>query len=171
MANANIKFDDNEWRKFLASVLGAAKDMSAILGVAYATKGIADIQQHFRDEKGPEGPWTPRSYFTEYNYAKISEGTYKPPKGTSRAQYNIGNKILHMTGQLSKSFLRNGWSKKSNTAIEAFSNDKKSGLHDNGGPFKAWGKHNATMPARPFMWLSNPAKEVMAQIILDKLAK
>ncbi len=171
MANANIKFDDSEWRKFLASVLGAAKDMSAILGVAYATKGIADIQQHFRDESGPEGKWQPRSYFTEYRYAKISGGEYKVPTGMTRKDFSLGNKILHQTGQLSKSFLRNNWRKKSNTAIEAFSNDQKSGLHNNGGPFKAWGKHSATMPARPFMWLSNPAKEVMAQIILDKLAK
>jgi phage gpG-like protein len=69
-----------------------------------------------------------------------------------------------MTGTLRNSFLRNGWKKKSNTSIEAFSNDVKSRAHDEGYPEK-------NIPARPFMWLSNDAKEVMAQIILDKLAR
>ena len=164
MANADIRFEDNEWRKFLANVIGSMKDTSAILGVAYATKGIADIMQHFRDESGPSSPWRPRKASTDERYAKIAAGIWKNPKGTSRAQFNPSNKILQMTGTLRNSFLRNGWKKKSNTSIEAFSNDVKSRAHDEGYPEK-------NIPARPFMWLSNDAKEVMAQIILDKLAK
>lgn len=163
MANANVRFDDSEWRKFLGAMLSRAKDMSAILGLAYATKGIADIQQHFRDEKGPNGAWKPRQEKTDYKYLMIATGMHKAPKNTSRAQYNPGNKILQMTGTLRNSFLRNGWKKKSATSIEAFSNDGKSGAHDRGNKEK-------NLVARPFMWLSRDAKEVMAQIILDKLA-
>lgn len=162
MANANVKFDDSEWRKFLGSMLSKSKDMASILGLAYATKGIADIQQHFREEKGPAGAWKPRKQSTDDKYLMIASGLHKAPKGTSRAQYNPGNKILQMTGKLRNSFLRNGWTKRSNTSIEAFSNDTKSGAHNNGNKEK-------NLPARPFMWLSGEAKEVMAKIILDKL--
>lgn len=162
MANG-FKFDDREWRIFLGSILNQAKDMTHILSVAYGTAGIKDITKHFIDETGPNAPWKPRKQATDERYLLIGLGMYKTPKGTSKAQYSPANKILQMTGKLKNSILPANWRKKSNTAIEVFSNDTKSGAHDNGSKEKGF-------PARPFMWLSDNAKETMAQIILDKLA-
>lgn len=163
MANGNIRFDDREWRAFLGAILNQAKDMSRILSVAYGTAGIADIKKHFVDEQGPNAPWKPRKASTNERYLKIALGEHKPPKGTSKAQYNPGNKILQMTGQLRNSILPANWRRKSATAIEVFSNDIKSGTHDRG-------DKERNIPARSFMWLSDNAKEKMALIILDKLA-
>lgn len=163
MANADFRFNDREWRAFLGSMLNKAKDMTRILSVAYGTAGIADIKKHFEDEQGPTAPWKPRKQATDEKYLLIALGLHKAPKGTSKAQYNPTNKILQMTGMLKRSFLPSNWRKKSNTAIEVFSNDNKSGAHDKGNKEK-------NLPARPFMWLSDNGKELMAEIILDKLA-
>jgi len=162
MAKSDFKFDDKEWRAFLGSILNKAKDMTRILSVAYGTAGIADIKRHFEDEQGPTAPWKPRKQATDERYLLIALGLYKAPKGTTKGQYNPTNKILQMTGMLKRSFLPSNWRRKSATAIEVFSNDTKSGAHDRGNKEK-------NIPARPFMWISGKGKDVMAQIILDKL--
>lgn len=141
-----------EWHLFLGGLQAKVKDPSALLKAAFMTAGFQDLQQHFRDESGPKGKWADRSFFTELAYAKKNKKF-------------LGNKILHMTGRLFGSILPGNTKKISYNAIEIFANSKYGRIHDMGGPFKAWGKHPATMPQREFMWFSDKAQGLMANII------
>jgi phage gpG-like protein len=167
MAKAVVEFNDTELKKYFAKFKGL--DWSRILKAAYMTAGFQDIIEHFKNEQGPSGKWQDRSYYTEYRYAKIFDGEWKLPKGTSKAQFNIGNKILQATGTLRNSILpsKADVKKLNNNSIQVFNNAKYSGIHDTGGKIKVFGKYNATMPQREFMWISSKGMDLMVKVIMD----
>lgn len=135
-----------EWTSFLSSVQSKVKDPSALLKAAFMTAGFQDIIQHFRDEKGPDGKWRPRSPITQMQYAM---------RNKTDSRYNPSNKLLQLTGNLRKSILPTNTKKVSKNAIEIFANAEYGGRHDRG----------EDMPQREFMWFSDSAKDRMAQII------
>lgn len=170
MAGAAARFDDLEWRAFFGQ-FKKGFDWASLLKVAMNTAGIADIVDHFKNEESPDGKWQHRAYQTEYRYAKIFDGDWKLPRGASRAQFNPSNKVLHHTNRLRGSILPANVKKLNATSIMVFSNVDYSGIHDNGGPFKAFGKYSATMPKREFMWLSDKAQSRIAEIVMNLAIK
>lgn len=164
MANANLKFDDSEWRAFFER--NKNRDWSKVLQSVYATIGFKDVIDHFNKEEGPEGGWQRRKAETDYRYSKIGGGEWKTPAGFARGAFSSSNKVLQLTGNLRGGILPTNSERVSKTAIKVFNNVVYSGIHDRGGKFMAWGKHSATMPKRSFMWLSNDAMERMAVAIM-----
>ena len=155
-----LKFDDASLRAWLTKMNASLRDLTPVLKRLYATMGFKDIIQHFKDESGPDGKWVKRAKSTQRHYAHVQAGLAEPAPGVARAAYSPTNKLLQMTGTLRKSILPTNTRTVNRTSILAFSNDPKSGKHDRG-------DSETRLPARPFMWLSNSAK----QSIVDAAAK
>src|SRR3990167_2766541 len=136
-----------QWIGFLSAIHAKVKDPSALLKAAFMTAGFKDIIQHFEDERGPSGKWKPRSAATQAQYAT---------KSKSNARYNPSNKILQLTGNMRKSVLPGNTKKISHNAIEVFANSVYGHRHDSG---------TDGMPQREFMWFSDKAQGLMANII------
>lgn len=91
--------------------------------------------------------------------------TFKPTVGgVPRSAFRASNALLVLTGHLRQSLLPSNVRQLSPTSIMFFSNDPKSGAHDEGDPSR-------NLPARTFMWLSSRAQERMTEIIIDQLAR
>ena len=99
-----------------------------------------DVIENFKQEKNDDGQrWK--------KWSKWEKGK-KTLVGTR--PYGLGgNKLLQDTGTLRSSI---NFKADKNDAI-VFSRNKYAALHNYGGPFKAWGKHQAYMPRRMFMWI------------------
>lgn len=101
---------------------------------------FADIMSHFKTESGPGGPWVAWSQIYSEHMHLIGKG---------------GNNLLQDTGRLRGSFFPTN-TRVSSQGILWFNPAKtKSGFpyaaaHQEGGP---------KLPARPFMWLSEEAKD------------
>lgn len=161
------RLESKEWSDFLTTLYKLVEKPEKLLRAAFATRGFRAIIENFRDEKGPDGAWPQRSDYTQKMYADIKSGLRKPPEGFSRASFNPTNKLLQLTGNLRKSIMPASLSKQSEMinqdTILIFSPVAYSGHHDEGDPSR-------NLPARPFMWLSEQAREDMAGIILNMAA-
>ena len=120
------------------------------------TYGFADVDTHFREEIGPEGPWEPRSQRTQEAYAAISAGLRKTPRGASTADFNPTNKLLQMTGRLKTSINPKGI-RNIPGGIEIFSNVQYSRVHQKGS--------KRGIPKRDFLWLTERAKDKMLDLM------
>lgn len=161
MSEAAITIDMTEWERFFSSVTKKLENPTKLLEAAFGIFGFKDIDDHFRQESGPSGPWPKRSTFTDMYYDLIAAGKRQPPKGTAAGAYSSSNKLLQLTGALRKSILPANITTKSKNSIVVFSNiSSYSGIHDTGG---------GRIPQREFMWLSDNAKEKMGEYILAVL--
>jgi phage gpG-like protein len=160
-----IKLDDSEVRKYLQKITDKLRNPAKLLMPIVAAFGLKDIDSHFKNESGPDGKWKERSDWTQQYYEKIRSGAYRPPAGQSRALYNPANRILQMTGALRESFVPGNVSEHGKNAVKVVSNIDYSKIHDQGGK-----KGKATIPARPFMWMSDNAMKLMARALLDAIA-
>lgn len=136
-----------EWVGFLSAIQAKVKDPSALLKAAFMTAGFKDIIQHFEDERGPAGKWRPRSAATQAQYAMRQK---------SNSRYSPSNKILQLTGNLHKSILPSNTKKLSYNSIEIWANSVYGHRHDSG---------TNGMPQREFMWFSDKAQGLMANIV------
>jgi phage gpG-like protein len=158
--------DDTEIRAKLARIADKIKNGDSLLKSSFNIFGFRDIQSHFEQEKGPDGPWQKRSSFTQDMYAAISSGRRNVPKGMDVAAgaFNPSNKILQLTGRLRGSILPSGIKSEGKDAIRVFANAPYSGKHDRGDASKR-------LPKRQFMWLSQEATRKMARHIVDEVNK
>lgn len=147
----DIVLDSKEWDKFLGRITANSEKLVKLLQVAASTIGFGDIVKHFDAEAGPDGPW-----------AQWSERT--------RAAYNArgmgGNKILQFTGRLRQSILpQQGRADIVGVdSVRMYAGTVYSRTHDEG-------DSDRNIPQREFMWLSDKAQQVMAEMIRDQLDK
>lgn len=159
MATQHVEaiFDDKEVVSFfkalqtnLSSIKGGEKEYVGLLSAIV----FRDIEGHFRDEQGSEGPWEKRT--TQYASRLNKEG-----RGSS--------KLLQISGRLRQNFVPNKDYRTSGQEIIWFNNaHTKSGFpyaaaHDVGG---------SVLPQRDFMWLSKDgAEDISKQTLAFMLEK
>lgn len=144
------EFDDKEVRSFLkqldtrlAKIKDGKKEYYGLLSAII----YRDINRHFEEEEGPGGPW--KQWSPEYRKHLESIG-------------RAGNKILQFNGRMRQNFKPSNV-RTVNAGIQWFNNAKtKSG-------FPYAGFHDES---RPFMWLSDNAKDDIEKntlaFLLDK---
>lgn len=107
-----------------------------------------DIQEHFKNEEGPDGKWTAWSAVYSMHMAKIGKSH---------------NKFLQDTGRMKNTFQPGSMYRKIGDGIMWYNPAKTqkgfpyAAAHDEGGP---------KLPARPFMWLSDKAMEKISSSTL-----
>lgn len=150
----DVVLDSKEWDEFLKKVKANSQKLVRFLQVAANTIGFGDIVKHFDQESGPGGHWAERLPKTQAAYDRIG-GTYRS-----------SNKILQLTGRLRQSILpQEGRSQIVGIdMVRMYAGTAYSRTHDEGDPSR-------NMPKREFMWLSDKAQQVMAEMIRDQLDK
>lgn len=151
MAEVKIEFDDRKARRFFNQIdknMEKAEDGDRMFVSALAARIFRDIDQHFKDEMGPEGKWKDWSPSYEEHMEKIGRS---------------GNKILQFSGDLRKATKPGKW-RRHPKGIEWF-NDAKT---KDGFPY-AFAHDNDTqsrsqLPRRSFMWISEGAFEDVSKI-------
>lgn len=153
MANEVI-FKDERVRKFLARLTErvgqVSKKRKEFVNVLSAVV-YRDIIQHFEQERGPSGKWTPWS-------KAYSESMDRRGFG--------GNQILQFNGRLRNAFLPTNWRLASEGIV--WFNPAKTGkgfpyaLHHDEGKSSKKG-------ARRFMWLSDKAMDDLSGVMLDHI--
>lgn len=151
--SVEVVFDDNELVNFfkgltsrLSKITKGEKKYAGLLSAIV----YRDVNEHFKDEEGPEGPWESWSS----SYAKHMQEI-----GRS------GNKILQFSGKLRQNFKPADYRNTENGLLWFNDAQTKSGfpyaaLHDDGGP---------NHPKRSFMWLSNKGSEDISKTTLQFL--
>lgn len=153
--NVAIKLDISQWDMFLLGLTNSLKSTSAYLQAAANTIGFKDIIDHFTKETDENEKWPPRAPSTQKMYAMLNKKS---------ATYNPSNKLLQLTGRTRSSLLpgRNNAKRYGTHSVQIIAGTNYSGYLDEG---------TRNMPARPFMWFSSGAQEVMAQMVLDLLLR
>ena len=100
-----------------------------------------DINQHFRNEEGPEGPWAQRK---EPYRSRMERAGYR--------------KLLQVTGNLRGSIVPGNMERASKDTIKIHANAPYSGWLDEG---------TSVMRERPFMWASGFAQDKMLDLVLE----
>ena len=154
------ELDMRDWKRFLSAVQQKGRGVTKILRAAFNLFGFKDINEHFREEEGPDGAWAKRKASTQALYAAIASGRVSPPSGAARAAYNPTNKILQLTGLLRQSILPTNIRNVTQNSIMVFANAPYGKRHDEGDAARGLAK-------RPFMWLSDGALNKMAQSSVD----
>jgi hypothetical protein len=162
MSEPVLELDTKEWDDLLEKMVSNLKRAQALLKTAALAYGFADIIDHFSEERGPDGGWTPRSPITQFRYAMIQSGQWRPPKGMRQGSFRPSNKLLQLTGAMRMEMLPKAGAAhialEGGDAVRLFNNAAYSGRQNDGG---------GGIPARPFMWLSEEAQDKM----LDTIAK
>jgi phage gpG-like protein len=150
------EFNDENVRDFLKSVLKKTEDVKGqkkkYVGILSSIV-YQDVMDHFKREKGSEGPWKDWSKSYTKHMEKIGRGS---------------NQKLQFDGRLRNNFKKTDY-KTSAKGILWFNDAKTASgfpyaaAHDNGGP---------KLPQRDFMWLSDQAMEKMTvqtlQFMIDE---
>ena len=103
-----------------------------------------DIQNHFKNEEGPDGKWAPWSKMYQEHMEKIGRGS---------------NNILQFSGHLRKAFVPTNY-KTSSEGITWYNSARTK----DGAPYAADHQYGTNrMPARSFMWLSDKGQEDIAK--------
>lgn len=146
--------DVRQWLNTTNKLKAVFRDKTALLKAAFSIAGFRDIQDHFKQESGPDGNWKARKESTQLAYFR---------KSKYDARYNPSNKLLQLTGNLRQSVMSSRADIKpmGPNAIQVFAGANYSNVHDSGGN---------KMPQRKFMWLSKTALDQMNEIILKRLA-
>lgn len=152
--------DLTEWRAFLRKISSSGKGVTKILRAVFGTFGFKDINDHFRNEEGPEGQWSKRKASTQQMYSDIASGRRKPPKGMAMGTFSPSNKLLQLTGNLRQSILPTNVKNVTSDSIMVFSNSPYGASHQDG-------DRSRGLVARPFMWLADSTLNKMAQTSLD----
>jgi len=161
-----ISYDFTSVSDFLETLFSSRRRFTQILTACWATFGYKDVIEHFKDQTADGLAWPSRKQSTNDRYDAINAGLIKPPAGYRKGSFRSSNRLLQLTGRLRQSFVFGG-SKgettiepKGDTAIMITNNVEYSGTHEYGNPSKR-------IPSRSFMWLSEKARENMAELILD----
>lgn len=172
MANAEFIFESKRWQTLLKSIEKKWDDIKnrRTFGAIISTVVYKNIIEHFEEEMGPDGKWTPwsASYIAAiqgrvaFRYFKgriIPLGPHQMEEyGIKPARRGKMGKILQDTGRLRQSISPSKW-RPNPEGIVFYNNAKtKSGFpyaqaHDDGGP---------NLPQRKFMYLS---KKGMVKLI------
>lgn len=147
-----VHFDDHEWRGFINGFRREISQPNKLLRAAFSTAGFRDVIEHFRQAKGPDGPWEPRAASTQAAYAR---------KSKTDSRYRPSNRLLQLTGNLRGNFLPSNIESAGVATIVFFNPTPYAAAHNSGSKKK-------NLPKREFMWLSDAAQETMLNIILDK---
>lgn len=140
MSETRVVLDTKQWDIFFSKLEGKMKAIGNILMSAVTLYAYQDIMDHFAKEEGPDGRWADR---------KEPYKSYIERKGYT--------KILQVTGNLRQSI---SFSKLGPSSVKVIANAPYSGRLDEG---------SGSMPARPFMWLSDSAQDKILDTIM-KLA-
>jgi len=162
MAIAELKFESKGWEDLLVKFKTQLGNPAPFLLRLGQTQGFSDIQQHFSEERGPEGSWAPWSpAYARKRMGGIEERARKRRTSEGRIIRKAGGKILQDTGDMRNSLLPGSGSARiiDRQTVMLFSNKKYSRTHDVGDP-----KRN--IPARPFMWISEKQKSLMAKSVV-----
>lgn len=145
--SVTVRFESREWDNFIRHIDEKVKEPTKLLRSVMFTWGFKDLDEHFRNEQGPDGRWQPRKESTNRAYDQLG------------GKYRSSNKILQLSGDLRKSVLPGGAqvSDKGRYAIAVVSDPDYGGRHNEG---------SRGMPKREFMWLSDNAVDRMAETIL-----
>lgn len=145
-----VELDTKEWNDFLSKMKGKLGDISKYLIAGANTFGFSDVIDHFSKEEGPDGGWKDRKDLTNKRY-DIMGGSHRS-----------SNKLLQLTGRLRGSLLPNAGQvrRKDKLSVEMVTNVEYAHRHDAG---------TFGMPKREFLWLSDKAKGLMLDLIMDKL--
>jgi phage virion morphogenesis protein len=133
--------------KELASLSTNLRPALADIGEALKTQ----IDRYFATQIGPDGiPWAANQLSTTQAYVK-QRGGYSKKTGNINAKGRAllsSKKVLQgITGDLRRSIY---W-QATQSALTVGSPQIYAAIHHIGGPFKAWGKTQLTMPSRKFM--------------------
>lgn len=152
-AQVHAIFEGKELEKFLARLekkFGNIRRGSSALGAIISSIVFRDIQTHFDEESGPNGKWEAWSK------------AYAEHRARTRGKGARGDKILQLTGRLRQSIAPGtGKFKTAPGGVLFFSRVPYAAAHDEGG---------ARMPQRKFMWLSDKAKDELAEQTLKWIA-
>jgi phage gpG-like protein len=162
MAEATL--DISAWDIFIAELSVRNSKTSDYLKFAVETKGRQNVDEHFREQSGPNGAWAPRAASTQRAYANYASGKWKLPKGSGHAtKYNPSNLLLQLTGRLKTSVQPagkdGGVRVLDNHSVMLFSAVKYSRAHDLGNPSRG-------LPQREFMYLNDKGMEKVAEAFL-----
>lgn len=137
------EFHDEEVKAFVRDLIDQTKKVKSFgreyIGLLSAIV-YADINRHFEEEKGSQGPWTKWS---------------KMYRDKMKKEGRAGNKILQDSGRLRNNFSPSK-NRKTSSGILWFNNAKTK----DGRPYAA--EHDdgiGRLPKRDFMWLSDGALE------------
>jgi len=135
--------------------------------VLAATIGFKEVIKHFREKRGPDGPWPERSPSTLKRYQEIHTGKRAPPPGTSKGMFSPGKPLLVLTGQLSRQFLPSNV-EKSEANVTIFNPVEYSKMHDEGGD-PTGARRAGFIPQRKFMWISQNGMDLIADGLSKKI--
>lgn len=136
-----------------------ADNNRAMLG-KMAVLGFKDIQQHFRDERGPHGKWPSLSPNT---VSARRKGSGRTGKRRSKIKSKFKTRMLQDTGRLRNSFMPTGGRRRFlPNSVVLFTDVEYAGIHNFGG--KAGRNQSVKIPKREFMWISESAKRQMGEI-------
>jgi phage gpG-like protein len=150
MAENYCVLDDAEsqkWLKALREKIKKVEGAADVFAGVLASVVFQDVNAHFKNEEGPDGPWKPWSDAYAEHMKEIGKG---------------GNNLLQDTGRLRNSFFPSNYRRVSNGFI--WYNPARVGkfpyayAHNEGGP---------KLPKRSFMWLSEETKEKIASLTLQ----
>jgi phage gpG-like protein len=153
---AEITWDAKEVTKQLQQILANVQSIKN--GVPTFLKLLSvvtlrDIDQHFKDESGPQGKW--KEWSESYRQSLIKAGRkVKGAKGNSKKKGGFA-KILQMSGRMRNS-LTPGKQVHEGVLWQAMT--EYANRHDQG---------TNGMPQRQFMWLSQAAAYNLAQQMLN----
>lgn len=128
--------------------LARAGFLSKAVWTAIGEELLESTDKRFAAQQAPDGtPWAALS----------------PRYAAWKRKHQYGNQILKMRGELRNTLTYQA----GETSVAIGSNRIYSSLHQFGGRFKAFGKHNAVMPARPFLGLSAEDEQAILDVIAD----
>jgi phage gpG-like protein len=137
-----------QWMRRLLAAVGKTQSGASDYANLLSTVVFRDIVDHFQQEEGPDGPWAAWAFAYFMHLRRIGKG---------------GNKILQDSGRLRMAFTPASWRSVTGGILWYNPAKTKSGFpyakaHDDGG---------SVLPQRQFMWLSDSARENLAEMTLQ----
>lgn len=149
----HVQLDDKNFQRSIRRLRGGVDDKQ--LWAAMGEKLLRSHRSRFNREEAPDGSkWQPRSSASE----EIRRRGKPKPKHHS---------ILKHQGRLSQTLRYQA----SHSQLLLGSDLPYAAIHQFGGQFKMFGKHKATMPARPFLGLSTSDEQMVERLIVYHLAR
>lgn len=147
-----LTFDDPRVIAYLEQLAAAGfldKEVFSAIGEALQ---ISTTDRFEKSQTAPDGrPWAPLS----------------PRYAAWKRKMEGIDRILAFRGDLGNNIRFQA----TDVSVAVGSASPYSAIHQFGGRFKAWGKHEATMPARPYLGVSDEDAEIIMEIIENAFAR
>ena len=150
-----IEFKDKRIKKALDSAVKAQKNLRPFFRNARVIM-LKDILEHFRKEEGPKGKWKP---------LKSSTANKIVTKSGKRRGFKHILQVDGTRGGLLSTINANARFDNNSASIAAVK--PYAAIHQFGG--KAGRKNSVRIPARPYMWLSNKARQLMLDFMVKHI--